>query len=61
MIIGQDSFDWAELIKANIEHGGTEWIVIEQEEYPDGMTPLQAVKASKQGLDNIIKQLTLNK
>ncbi|WP_448245480.1 sugar phosphate isomerase/epimerase family protein [Thalassotalea agariperforans] len=61
VIIGQDSFDWAELIKANIEHGGTEWIVIEQEEYPDGMTPLQAVKASKQGLDNIIKQLTLNK
>lgn len=28
------------------EPGGTLWIVVEQEVYPDGMTPLQSVEAS---------------
>ncbi len=50
-IIGQDSIDWPSLIKANIEVGGTEWIVMEQEEYPNGLTPLQAVAESKIALD----------
>jgi len=50
-IIGKDSIDWAKLLAANIEVGGTQWIVLEQEEYPDGLSPLEAVKLSKQGLD----------
>jgi len=53
-IIGQDTSDWAALIAANIDVGGTRWLVVEQEEYPNGMTPLQAVAASKAGLDALL-------
>ena len=57
IIIGQTGYDWAELAKTNAMYGGTQWIVIEQEEYPEGMTPLQAVHASKKGLDAALKPL----
>ncbi len=53
-IIGQDTSDWSALLTANIDVGGTRWLVVEQEEYPNGMTPMQAVKASKIGLDGIL-------
>ena len=56
-IVGDDVTDWDAVIKADIMVGGTQWLIIEQEEYPDGLTPLQAVKLSKQGLDNVIKNL----
>jgi sugar phosphate isomerase/epimerase len=50
-IIGQDTIDWPALIQANIQVGGTHWLVVEQEEYPNDMTPMQAVEMSKKGLD----------
>jgi sugar phosphate isomerase/epimerase len=53
-IIGDDVTDWSAVLKADITVGGTKWLVIEQEEYPDGLTPLQAVELSKKGLDKII-------
>ena len=53
-IIGQDTIDWAALLDANIKVGGTKWIVMEQEEYANGMTTLEAVKASKAGLDGYL-------
>jgi sugar phosphate isomerase/epimerase len=56
-IIGQDTIDWLNLSKANIAVGGTLWFVVEQEEYPNGLTPLQAVEQSKIGLDKILKDL----
>lgn len=56
-IIGQDTIDWLKLSKANIAVGGTLWFVVEQEEYPNGLTPLQTVEQSKIGLDKILKQL----
>lgn len=56
-IIGKDTIDWLNLTRANIAVGATQWIVVEQEEYPNGLTPLQAVQASKTGLDNILKAL----
>ena len=56
-IIGQDTIDWLNLTKANMAVGGTLWLVVEQEEYPNGLTPLQAVAESKQGLDKILKSL----
>ena len=52
--IGQDTTDWPAVIRANIEVGGTQWLVVEQEEYPDNITQLQAVSRSKQGLDAIL-------
>jgi sugar phosphate isomerase/epimerase len=55
--IGQDTIDWLNLSKANIAVGGTLWFVVEQEEYPNGLTPLQAVEVSKKGLDKVLKKL----
>ena len=56
-IIGQDTIDWLNLTKANMTVGGTLWLVVEQEEYPNGLTPLQAVEKSKLGLDKILTNL----
>jgi sugar phosphate isomerase/epimerase len=53
-IIGQDSTDWNALLAANTTTGGTRWLVVEQEVYPQGMTPLQSVEASLHGLQQII-------
>lgn len=53
-IIGKDTTDWKSLIKANKNYGGTLWFVIEQEVYPEGMTPLQSVEASLKGLQHIL-------
>jgi sugar phosphate isomerase/epimerase len=49
-IIGQDRTDWPAVYAAARGEGGAEWIVLEQEEYPDGMRPLEAVAASLHGL-----------
>jgi sugar phosphate isomerase/epimerase len=54
-LIGQDDFDWPRLITALIEAGGTQWFVVEQEEYPDGMSSLEAVKVSKDGFEVFLK------
>jgi len=56
-ILGEDQYDWATLIKTQAKVGGTRWLVVEQEEYPDGLSSMQAVKKSKQGLDKIISTL----
>lgn len=53
-IIGEDTMDWKALLQANSTEGGTLWIVVEQEVYPDGMTPLQSVEASLTGLQEIM-------
>lgn len=56
-IVGDDVTDWPAVLKADITVGGTKWFVIEQEEYPDGLTPLQAVELSKKGLEKAISSL----
>lgn len=52
--IGQDSVPWAEIIRACKEVGGTEWLTIEQESYPDGKTPMECVRISLAGLNEIL-------
>jgi sugar phosphate isomerase/epimerase len=56
-ILGKDTTDWKALINANKEYGGTLWLVVEQEVYPDGMTPMQSVEASLKGLQKIIADM----
>lgn len=56
-IIGKDTIDWLTLTQTNIAVGGTLWLVVEQEEYPNGLTPMQAVAESKRGLDKVLAQL----
>jgi sugar phosphate isomerase/epimerase len=53
-IIGQDRTDWPAVYATARGEGGAEWIVVEQEEYPDGMRPLQAVAASLRGLQDVM-------
>jgi sugar phosphate isomerase/epimerase len=59
-IIGQDSFDWAALYKTNRDAGGTQWVVLEQEEYPEGLTPLESVRLSKQGLAKALISVSMS-
>jgi sugar phosphate isomerase/epimerase len=56
-IIGQDKTDWAGLTMAARTVGGTEWIILEQEEYPNGMGQLEAVAASMRGLQAVLAKL----
>jgi sugar phosphate isomerase/epimerase len=56
-ILGQDVADWAAVVTAAREVGGTQWLVVEQEEYPEGMTPLQSVEASVDGLREIMANM----
>jgi len=56
-IIGEDGYDWANHIKHNVKVGGTQWLVLEQEEYPYGLDSMQSVAMSKQGLDQVIDKL----
>jgi sugar phosphate isomerase/epimerase len=56
-LIGQDRTDWAGVTKAAREVGGTEWIIVEQEEYPNGMAPLDAVAASMRGLLAVLQKM----
>jgi sugar phosphate isomerase/epimerase len=53
-IIGQDKTDWVALTRAVRQVGGTDWIIIEQEEYPDGMGQLETVAASLKGLQAVL-------
>jgi sugar phosphate isomerase/epimerase len=57
-IIGQDRTDWPAVYAAARAEGGAEWIVLEQEEYPDGMRPLAAVAASLRGLQGLLPSLS---
>ncbi|MBD1584479.1 sugar phosphate isomerase/epimerase family protein [Pseudoalteromonas sp. S16_S37] len=55
-IIGlNNGIDWPNLTKTLYEQGGVEWIVLEQEHYPEGLSPLQSVALSKQNLDKILR------
>jgi sugar phosphate isomerase/epimerase len=53
-IIGQDSLDWPAIIAACREVGGTEWITIEQESYPDGKSPMECSELSLAGLKKLL-------
>lgn len=55
--IGQDSVDWPEVITACYEVGGTEWITIEQESYPDGKSPMECSEISLNGLKQILAKM----
>ncbi len=53
-IIGKDRTDWAALTQAARESGGTTWLIVEQEEYPEGMGQVDAVAASLAGLQAVL-------
>lgn len=53
-ILGQDSVQWAPILKACREFGGTEWLTLEQEAYPDGKTPLECTALSLAALKSLL-------
>ncbi|MCP8899086.1 sugar phosphate isomerase/epimerase family protein [Gilvimarinus xylanilyticus] len=53
-IVGQDLVDWSAVIEAFKDTSKSTWLVVEQEVYPEGMTPMEAVKASKDGLMDVL-------
>jgi len=55
--VGEDNFDWKAYLTACYEVGGTEWFTLEQEEYPDGKSELEATKISFDGLKAVLKEL----
>lgn len=52
-ILGQDAVDWAAVYAACASVGGTEWVVVEQETYPDGRPAMECTKDSLAGLRKI--------
>jgi len=52
-ILGQDSVDWVGVLAACREVGGTEWVTIEQESYPDGKSAMECTELSLAGLKKI--------
>lgn len=53
--IGQDGIDWPAIYAACCDIGGTEWITLEQETYPDRKPPMEATGISMEALKKIVR------
>ncbi|CAH9050475.1 hypothetical protein PSECIP111951_02077 [Pseudoalteromonas holothuriae] len=60
-IIGENNYPWHRLIQTMQKYGATQWLILEQEEYPKGLSSLQSVARSKANLDNILADKYVNK
>jgi len=56
-ILGENDYPWQKIIETLIVDGATQWLVVEQEEYPNGLTPMQSVAKSKVNLDKILAKM----
>jgi sugar phosphate isomerase/epimerase len=52
-ILGEDSVKWGEVLAACKQFGGTEWITVEQELYPDGKSSMECTALSLAGLKKL--------
>lgn len=53
-ILGEDSVKWIPVFEASRDVGGTEWLTIEQERYPDGKSPMECSELSLAGMKKIL-------
>lgn len=53
-LLGEDSVDWVAVYAACVSVGGTEWIIVEQETYPDGRSPMDCTRQSLAGFRKIV-------
>lgn len=54
--IGQDSVDWRAVYITCRDIGGTEWVTLEQEAYPDKKSPMEASAISFEALKKIVAE-----
>ncbi|MGJ8691417.1 MAG: sugar phosphate isomerase/epimerase family protein [Thalassotalea sp.] len=54
VVIGKDVYNWSALVNTLISHGGAQWLVIEQEETHAGISRLQTLAASVDGLKAVM-------
>ncbi len=45
-VIGEDTLDWKAIIDGCYGSGFVDWMLVEQEEYPDGLSPMEATRKS---------------
>jgi len=57
--LGQDSVNWGPIYSACASVGGTEWIIVEQETYPDGKPAMECTQISLAGLQKILSELQM--
>ena len=58
-LLGEDSVDWAAVYAACVSVGGTEWIIVEQETYPDGRSPMDCTRQSLAGFRKVVAAAAL--
>ncbi len=58
-LLGEDSVDWAAVYAACVSVGGTEWVIVEQEVYPDGRSPMDCTRQSLAGFRKIVAAAAL--
>jgi sugar phosphate isomerase/epimerase len=51
--VGEGELNWVEILGALRKYGGTEWLIIENEEYPY-KPPIETVKVSLKNLRNML-------
>lgn len=59
LVVGQDTVDWPRVIHAN-HLAKTDWLVLEQTDYIDGLNSLETIATSKKGLDALLVHYYLN-
>ena len=55
-IFGQDSVAWTPVLAACRATGGTQWLTLEQEVYPDGKSPMECTALSFAALKQALRQ-----
>lgn len=55
LVLGQDLVKWFEVIDAN-HRAKTDWLVLEQTDYLDGLTSLETIAVSKKALDGLLEE-----
>ena len=57
IVIGEDDYHWKKLIQSMMAVGGTQWLVVEQEETHQGKSLLETVIKSINGLQSILSEI----
>ena len=55
LVLGQDRVKWSEVIHAN-HLAKTDWLVLEQTDYLDGLSSLETIAVSKKALDGLLAE-----